>query len=889
MDNPVSPATPPSTTTSERDPVCGMSVNPATAKHTYEHAAKKFYFCCGGCVEKFKANPEGYLNKPPSELVMLGMPATAKAKTERDPVCGMNVDPSTAKHVHEHAGKKYFFCSAGCVEKFKADPPKYLTPTAQVAHAPMVRLKPAAKVQAAKSEARSYVCPMCPEVRETEPRACPSCGMALEPENPLPATRAEYTCPMHPEIVRSEPGSCPICGMALEPRTVTAVQEENPELRDMTRRFLVSVILTVPLLAIAMGGMIWPHDFMEILQGPRIPWLELVLATPVVLWCGLLFFQRFWTSLVNRSPNMFTLIGLGTGVAYSYSVVATIAPQVFPASLRGMHGYPDVYFEAAAAITALVLLGQVMELRARSRTSAAIRALLDLSPKTARLVADDGSEKDISLDQVHPGDRLRVRPGEKVPVDGVVLEGRSAIDESMITGESIPVEKEPNRKVIGATINTTGSFLMRAEHVGSETLLARIVQLVGQAQRSRAPIQRLADRVSAWFVPTVVAVSVITFIAWLIVGPQPRLAHALVNAVAVLIIACPCALGLATPMAIMVGTGRGAHAGVLIKNAEALEILEKVDTLVIDKTGTLTEGKPRVISISQDLEKEPELFRLAASLERASEHPLATAVVEAALQRGLKLHEPQEFQSVSGKGILGVVDGRQVGVGNPALMVQIRALKAPNIDSVPQFDDGRLSVAVDGKYVGNIRVEDQPKQSAPEALRDLKNQGFRIVMLTGDSKGVAAKIAKNLGIDEFEAEVLPERKSEAVKKLQQQGRVVAMAGDGVNDAPALAQADVGIAMGTGTDVAIESGAITLVKGDLKGILRARRLSQATMRNIRQNLFFAFIYNAVGVPIAAGVLYPFFGLLLSPIFAAAAMSFSSVSVITNALRLRRVKL
>jgi Cu+-exporting ATPase len=713
--------------------------------------------------------------------------------------------------------------------------------------------------------------------------------MALEPEIPLAATRTEYTCPMHPEIVRSEPGSCPICGMALEPRTVTAAPEANPELRDMSLRFWIGAILTMPLLAIAMGSMIWPHEFMPVLSGPRLPWFEFALATPVVLWCGLPFFQRFWISLVNRSPNMFTLIGLGTGVAYGYSVVATVAPQVFPGSLRRMGGYPDVYFEAAAAITTLVLLGQVMELCARSQTSSAIRALLDLSPKTARLVAADGTEKDIPLDRVKPGDMLRVRPGEKVPVDGTVVEGRSSVDESMITGESIPAEKEPNSRVIGATINSTGSFIMRAERVGSQTLLARIVQLVGQAQRSRAPIQRLADRVAAWFVPAVVAVAVFTFFAWFFLGPQPRLANALVNAVAVLIIACPCALGLATPMAIMVGTGRGAHAGVLIKNAEALETLEKVDTLVVDKTGTLTEGKPRVVALSDALEKDAELFRLAASLECASEHPFGKAVMEAAVASGLKLFPPQDFQSITGKGVLGMVDGHNVAVGNPALMVQIGALKAPGIDSVPRYDDGRLSVAVDGKYVGNIRLADQPKASAADALRDLRNQHLRIVMLTGDSKPIAAAIAKKLGIDEFEAEVLPERKSEVVKKLQEQGRVVAMAGDGINDAPALAQADVGIAMGTGTDVAMESGGITLVKGDLRGILRARKLSQATMRNIRQNLFFAFIYNAIGVPIAAGVLYPFFGVVLSPILAAAAMSFSSVSVITNALRLRKVKL
>jgi Cu+-exporting ATPase len=694
---------------------------------------------------------------------------------------------------------------------------------------------------------------------------------------------------MHPEIVRNQPGSCPICGMALEPRTVTAVEQENPELRDMTRRFWVSVVLTLPLVSIAMGSMLWEMPLHRILPGAALPWLEFALATPVVLWGGWPFFQRFWTSLVNRSPNMFTLIGLGTGVAYSYSVVALLAPQIFPASLRGMAGYPGVYFEAAAAITTLVLLGQVMELRARSRTSAAIRALLDLSPKTARHLSADGSETDVPLERVQAGDLLRVRPGEKVPVDGAVLEGRSSVDESMITGESMPVEKTVGSQVIGATVNGNGSFVMRAERVGNETLLARIVQLVSQAQRSRAPIQRLADQVAAWFVPAVVAVAVVTFVAWLLFGPQPRLAHALVNAVAVLIIACPCALGLATPMAIMVATGRGAHAGVLIKNAEALEVLEKVDTLVVDKTGTLTEGKPRVVSISDELAKDRELFRLAASLERASEHPLASAIVEAAAQRELKLSPPQEFQSAPGRGVLGVVDGHRVVVGNPSLMVEAGALQKPIVSSGAPLDGTTLCVAIDGKYVGNFGVADQLKASTPEVLRDLKNLGIRVVMLTGDNRIVAAAIAQRLGIDEFEAEVLPERKSDVIRKLQEQGRVVAMAGDGVNDAPALARANVGIAMGSGTDVAMESAGITLVKGDLRGILRARKLSQATMHNIRQNLFFAFIYNAAGVPIAAGVLYPFFSVLLSPIFAAAAMSFSSVSVITNALRLRKVQL
>jgi P-type Cu+ transporter len=827
----------------ERDPVCGMNVNAATAKHVHEHAGKKYYFCCAACVEKFKGDPAGYIDgttSRSSQLITLGMPAASP----------------------------------------KANAPSEMTPSQSSAMAGV------------QSGSNAYVCPMCSEVREAKPGACPSCGMALEPEVPVAATHTEYTCPMHPEIVRSGPGACPICGMALEPRTVSVTGEENPELRDMTRRFWVGVVLTVPLLAVAMGSMFGEHLTVDLdFDGVRInlPWVEFLLASPVVLWCGLPFFQRFWTSLVNRSPNMFTLIGLGSGAAYIYSVVATFAPQIFPASLREMHGYPDVYFEAAASITTLVLLGQVMELRARNRTSAAIRALLDLTPKTARRLSEDGSEKDIPLEQVKPGDKLRVRPGEKIPVDGIVLDGRSSVDESMITGESIPVEKSDSSKVIGATINSTGSFIMCAEKVGSETLLARIVQLVGQAQRSRAPIQGLADRVSAYFVPAVVAISVITFAAWFFFGPQPRVAHALTNAVAVLIIACPCALGLATPMAIMVGTGRGAHAGVLIKNAEALEILEKVDTLVVDKTGTLTEGKPQVVGTTGEIANNHELLRLAASLEQASEHPLGKAVVEAAGKQNLQLSQPQDFQSLTGRGITGIVDGRRVAVGNAQLMIDIGALQTAAIASLRPSDGTTLCVAVDGSYVGNLGVADPIKQSTPAAIGDLKGHGIRVVMLTGDNKIVAASIAKSLGLDDFEAEVLPEGKSEVIKKLQQQGRVVAMTGDGINDAPALAQADVGIAMGTGTDIAMESGGITLVKGDLTGILRARNLSQATMRNIRQNLFFAFIYNAIGVPIAAGALYPFFGWLLSPIFAAAAMSFSSVSVIANALRLRNVKL
>ncbi|MGA8622118.1 MAG: heavy metal translocating P-type ATPase [Candidatus Sulfotelmatobacter sp.] len=838
--------------------------------------------------------------------------STKSSILERDPVCGMNVNPATAKHFHEHGGQNYYFCHAACVEKFKADPTKYLNQSQDAPERPsgLVTLGPAAtltpptynhqpsapnKPQLPPSTSVAYVCPMCPEVRESKPGACPSCGMALEPDVPAASTRIEYTCPMHPEIVRPAPGSCPICGMAREPRTVSAAGVENPELRDMTRRFWISLVLTAPLMAIAMAAMFWEMPLHRILPAAALPWLELALATPVALWAGWPFFQRFWTSIVNRSPNMFTLIGMGTGVAYLYSLIAILAPQIFPESLRPMGGYPDVYFEAAAAITTLVLLGQVMELRARSRTSAAIRALLDLSPRTARLLLPDGSEKDVPLEQVKPGDRLRVRPGEKTPVDGILLEGRSTVDESMITGESMPVEKSPNSQLIGATINGTGSFIMQAERVGAETVLARIVQLVGRAQRSRAPVQRVADRVAKWFVPVVVAVAIVTFFIWLLIGPQPRFAHALVNAVAVLIIACPCALGLATPMAIMVGVGRGARAGVLIKNAEALEILEKVDTLVLDKTGTLTEGKPRLIGMTKALADDPELLRLAASLERASEHPLATAIVEAAAQRNLKLSQPQEFNAVAGRGIQGIVDGRRVAIGTPVFMAELGAFEknkaAPDLNSLdltPENANG-LYVAIDGKYVGSLSLADQLKPSTPAALRDLKAQGIRIVMLTGDNRATAAAIAKQLGIDEFEAEILPQRKLEIIRMLQGQGRVVAMAGDGINDAPALAQANVGIAMGTGTDIAMESGGITLVKGDLSAILRARKLSQATMRNIRENLFFAFVYNAIGVPIAAGVLYPFSGLLLSPISAAAAMSFSSVSVIANALRLRNAKL
>ena len=716
--------------------------------------------------------------------------------------------------------------------------------------------------------------------------------MALEPETPVVLSKVEYTCPMHPQIVRPGPGNCPICGMALEPRTVTATEEDNPELRDMSRRFWISVILTVPLLAVAMADMLPGMPAQHVLPAGSLPWLELLLATPVVLWGGWPFFQRGWTSVVNRSLNMFTLIAMGTGVAYVYSVVATLIPGIFPPSFREMSGRPAVYFEAAAAIVTLVLLGQVLELRARSQTGSAIRALMDLAPKTARVVRDN-SETDIPLDQVQVGDRLRVRPGEKIPVDGIVLEGSSSVDESMVTGESLPVEKHSSAKVIGATVNASGSFVMRAEHVGNETMLAQIVKMVSEAQRSRAPIQKLADEVAGWFVPAVIAVAVLTFVVWAIFGPEPRFAHAIVNAVAVLIIACPCALGLATPMAIMVGTGRGAHAGVLIKNAEALETMEKINTLVVDKTGTLTEGKPRVVGVKPAAGfSEDDLLKSLAALEQGSEHPLASAVVNEARSRRLAPLKVDGFIAYPGRGISGTVESRLIIAGNESLLEE-RKIDAQSLNKIAEDLRAQaqtvILVAINGQPAGVVGIADRIKPSTPAAMADLKREGIRIVMLTGDSRATAAAVARELGIEEFEAEVLPEKKSEVVSRLQRQACVVAMAGDGINDAPALAQADIGIAMGTGTDVAIESADITLVKGDLAGIVRARKLSRAAMRNIRQNLFFAFIYNALGVPVAAGVLYPFFGLLLSPILAAAAMSFSSVSVISNSLRLRTMKL
>jgi Cu+-exporting ATPase len=834
-----------------------------------------------------------------------------------DPVCGMTVSPDS-RYRHAHGGQTYLFCSAHCLDKFQASPASY------------VGTHPAARPGV------TYTCPMHPEIRQPAPGNCPKCGMTLEPVAPAStaSSSVEYTCPMHPEVVRMGPGSCPKCGMALEPRN--APVEDNTELHDMTRRFRVSAVLALPVFLMAMVSDLAPQLMPDFVSMTALQWLEFALATPVVLWCGWPIFQRGWASVVNRSLNMFSLIALGVGVAWTYSVVAMLLPGIFPPAMRSMMDTVPVYFEAAAVIMALVLLGQVMELRARSQTSAAIKLLLGLAPKTARIVrsplpnplplapspqsspangrggerekqllipAGEGaieslrefllnsSEEDIPLEQVQPGDVLRVRPGEKVPVDGVVLEGASALDESMVTGESIPVEKTVGERLIGATVNGTGSLLMRAERVGADTLLAQIVHMVSEAQRSRAPIQRLADVAASYFVPAVIGVALVTLVVWVVWGPEPRLAHAVVNAVAVLIIACPCALGLATPMSIMVGTGRGAAAGVLIKNAEALETMEKVNTLVVDKTGTLTEGKPKLSSVIPLAGfDEGVVLWLGASLERASEHPLAAAIVNSAQDRNIELKPVNEFRSITGKGVVGTVEGRAVALGNLKLFEELH-IAAGDLPARAEAlrSDGQtvMLLAIDGKAAGLIGVADPVKDSTEEAIRALHDEGVQVIMLTGDNRITAEAVARKLGIDRVEAEVLPEQKSAIVKQLQAEGRIVAMAGDGINDAPALAQAQVGIAMGTGTDVAMESAGVTLIKGDLRGIVRALRLSRATMKNIRQNLFFAFIYNALGIPVAAGVLYPFFGLLLSPIIAAAAMSFSSVSVISNALRLRHI--
>ena len=842
----------------------------------------------------------------------------ASQAVKTDPVCGMQVAADTA-HRTIYQGREYLFCSEHCRHKFLEAPAIYAeeesseektasahkhghgqahghghTPGTHH-HEPGDQAESTCEDDVCGIDVETvYTCPMHPEVRQQGPGACPKCGMALEPEAvPQSATHTEYVCPMHPEVVQDHPGNCPKCGMALEPRTVSVEVDENPELVDMTRRFIASSILALPVFVLAMVADLAPQWLPGGLSMKAVQWIEFVLATPVVLWGGWPFFVRGWQSVVTWNLNMFTLIGLGVSVAWVYSVVALLLPGWFPSTMQHEGGIVSVYFEAAAVITALVLLGQVLELRARSRTNAAIQMLLGLAPNNARVVRQNGTEEDIPLEQVQVGDRLRIRPGEKVPVDGMVLDGASTIDESMVTGEPVPVRKEEGDAVIGATINGNGSLLMEAQKVGADTLLSQIVHMVSEAQRSRAPIQKLADQVSAWFVPIVVLAAIVAFIAWFAIGPEPRLAHAIVNAVAVLIIACPCALGLATPMSIMVGTGKGATMGVLFKDAEALEVMRKIDTLVVDKTGTLTEGHPELVSIvPAGAFDEAALVKHAASLERASEHPLAAAIVRGAEDRGMSLVAPDDFEAVTGKGVSGTVDGVKVALGNARLMEDMAIGFGSLLEDAEQLrGDGQtvMLLAINGEAAGLLGVADPIKQSTPEAIEDLHAEGLKVVMLTGDNRTTAESVAKRLGIDRVEAEVLPEQKTAVVKQLQHEGRMVAMAGDGINDAPALAQAHVGIAMGTGTDIAMESAGVTLVKGDLRGIVRARRLSRAVMRNIRQNLFFAFVYNSLGVPVAAGVLYPVFGLLLSPIIAATAMSFSSVSVIVNALRLRALKL
>jgi Cu+-exporting ATPase len=814
-----------------KDPVCGMTVDPATAKQRAEHAGQTYYFCCAECRAKFEADPAKYLAA-----------ATASAaQPAKDPVCGMTVDPATAKHRAEHAGQTWYFCSAGCRAKFASDPAKYLEPA------------------------------------------------------PTPAATAPagtiYTCPMHPEVRQVGPGTCPICGMGLEPEVATAETGPNPEFVDMTRRFWIGLVLAAPVVVLEMGAhLVGGHGWVD----PSLSNLvQFCFATPVVLWAGWPFFERGARSLVTRNLNMFTLIALGTGVAYAYSLVAAFAPGIFPPAFRGHDGAVAVYFEAAAVITVLVLLGQVLELRARERTSGAIRALLGLAPATARRLAPSGNDEEIPLAAVVVGDHLRVRPGEKIPVDGAIVDGRSTVDESMVTGESMPATRQAGDRVIGGTLNQSGSFVMQADKVGHDTVLARIVGMVAAAQRSRAPIQRLADQVAGWFVPAVIAVALVAFAAWAMFGPEPRFGYAMVAAVTVLIIACPCALGLATPMSIMVGVGRGARAGVLVKNAEALERMEKVTTLVVDKTGTLTEGKPRVVAIvPAGGIAENELLRLAASVERASEHPLARAIVAAAAERNLALADASAFDAPSGKGASAVVDGRRVALGNARWLAELGIATEALAKQAEQLrQDGATVIfaAIDRAAAGLIAIADPVKPTTPDALAALRRLGIRVVMLTGDNRTTAQAVARRLAIDEVEAEVLPEQKSAVVERLRRAGAIVAMAGDGTNDAPALAAADVGIAMSTGTDVAIESAGITLLKGDLGGIVRARALSHAVMGNIRQNLFLAFVYNAVGVPVAAGVLYPVFGLLLSPVIGAAAMALSSVSVVGNALRLAATRL
>ncbi|MDP6456477.1 MAG: heavy metal translocating P-type ATPase [Candidatus Marinimicrobia bacterium] len=824
-----------------KDPICGMTVTEEAAVGVREHSGVKYGFCAQYCLDLFDSDPDRFA-QPVSDLTGQISPVRSEEQSFTDPVCGMTVTAESAACSHTHDGITYHFCAEHCLRKFKTDPGAYL----------------------GKDD---YA------------------GMPAGYDG----GSTKYTCPMDLEVIQDGPGSCPVCGMALEPIEVTLEEEENPELIYMSRRFWWSLAMTVPIVVIAMGEMVFGWDLVSPWAGK---WIQLVLATAVVLWGGKPFFERAWASVVNKNLNMFTLIGMGTGVAYGYSLVAALFPDIFPAAFRGLGGEVAVYFEAAAMIITLVLLGQVLELKARDKTSGAIKALLGLAPKRARIVREDGTEEDIPLEQVQPGDRLRVRPGEKIPVDGSVVEGTSSVDESMVTGEPMPVEKRSGDSVIGATVNGTGSFLMEAQRVGGDTLLSQIIQMVSEAQRSRAPIQSLADRVASFFVPAVVGISIVTFIVWALFGPEPKMAYAVVNAVAVLIIACPCALGLATPMSIMVGIGKGATGGVLIKNAEALETMEKVNTLVVDKTGTLTEGKPvlTAVEVSGGTD-EDELLRMVASVEQASEHPLGEAIVEAAVEKGLKLTRVEQFNSATGKGITGRIDGQVVAVGNRRffrdLGIELGQLVEKG-DAHRRGGETVMFVAVDGEAAGIFTVGDLVKETTPATITRLRRDGIHLVMLTGDNRTTAEAVARRLGIDEVHAQVLPDEKNQTIARLHSEGRVVAMAGDGINDAPALAQADIGIAMGTGTDVAMESAEITLVNGDLTGIVRARELSRRTMRNIRQNLFWAFVYNSVGVPVAAGILYPFFGILLSPIIAAAAMSFSSVSVIGNALRLRNLK-
>jgi Cu+-exporting ATPase len=799
----------------------------------------------------------------------------------RDPVCGMVVNPAAASASATHGGRTYYFCSTHCLDRFRAEPARYTAPSAP------------SPAPAPTASGQTYTCPMHPEVRQQGPGTCPKCGMALEPVDPAAGTKIEYTCPMHPEVVSDHPGTCPKCGMALEPRTVTAEEAPDPELADMSRRFWVGLVLSLPVFVLAMADMLPGRPLHHLLDMAVLNWVQLALTTPVVLWCAWPFFERAWASVRHLSPNMFTLIALGVGAAYLHSVAATVAPDLFPENLR-VGGAVETYFDTAAVVTVLVLLGQVLEIRARRRTGEAVRKLLGLAPKTARVVRPDGREEDVPLAHIRAGDLLRVRPGERVPVDGTVVEGRSAVDESMISGEPIPVEKDKGAKVVAGTVNGTGGLLVRADRVGSDTLLARIVRMVTEAQRTRAPVERLVNVVSRYFVPAVLAVAVLTFAGWALwallvaapAGTKAPLAHAVVNSLAVLIIACPCALGLATPMAIMVGTGRGAEMGVLFRDAEALELLHRADTLVVDKTGTLTEGKPRLARVqAAEGFTENEVLRLAAALERGSEHPLAAAVVRGAEERGLASAEALNFRSVTGKGVVGTVEGRQVAIGNATLLrdLGVTGGDSPSQETaLPSVAQTVVLVAIDGRFAGLLSVTDPIRPTTPEAVRLLHADGLRIIMLTGDRRATAEAVARELGIDEVIAQVLPEQKAEVVKRLQSEGRVVAMAGDGVNDAPALAVAQVGIAMGTGTDVAVESAGVTLVKGDLRGIARARALSRATMRNIRENLFLAFVYNALGVPAAA------LG-LVTPIWASAAMSLSSLSVVGNALRLRRARL